>query len=244
MSDLAILRGYAIVFNSLSVDLGGFREIVRPQAVTRTINESVDVRALVDHDTAKIIGRVSAGTLRLRPDPTGLEVEISVPDTSVGRDVVTSISRGDLSGMSFAFKTVADEWFAASTGQVIREMLDMIVLEASVVAFPAYPDTEVDVVATSRIGMGRASTAPPPERAGQEFALWKTADGQLARHDDACARRDQFLAVQARCGRGVRVRFDGAGRPTIFEPPRLTLPPRAPVRTNWAPWAEEESRWP
>ena len=37
------LRGTAIVFDSKSEDLGGFREIVRPEAADRTFAEKIDV---------------------------------------------------------------------------------------------------------------------------------------------------------------------------------------------------------
>lgn len=72
------IRGYPIVFNSLSVDLGGFREIIAPEAVERTLNEGLDVRALVDHDSSKVIGRTRSGTLRLRKDAKGLLMELSL----------------------------------------------------------------------------------------------------------------------------------------------------------------------
>ena len=63
-----VLRGTAVVFNSPSLDLGGFVEIIRPQAVERTLREKIDLRALVDHDTGKVIGRLTAGTLKVQAD--------------------------------------------------------------------------------------------------------------------------------------------------------------------------------
>src|SRR5690349_13705723 len=70
------LRGYAIVFGSMSVDLGGFRELIAPEAVDRTLGAAADVRALVDHDSGKVIGRTRAGTLQLKKDSKGLAVMI------------------------------------------------------------------------------------------------------------------------------------------------------------------------
>src|SRR3954471_9433037 len=79
------IRGHAIVFDIKSVNLGGFTEIIRKQAVARTMREALDVRALVDHDSAKILGRTRAGTLSLRVDSKGLSVEIDPPDTTAAR---------------------------------------------------------------------------------------------------------------------------------------------------------------
>lgn len=142
------IRGTAIVFNSRSVDLGGFTEIILPEAIDRTLREGLDVRALVDHESGKVIGRTKAGTLLLRKTRKGLEVEIDPPDTSYARDLLESVERGDISGMSFGFRVVSDEWRMLD-GEAVREVTDMIVSEVSVVAFPAYEATDVSVAQRS-----------------------------------------------------------------------------------------------
>ncbi len=88
------LRGHAIVFGARSVDLGGFREIIRPEAVDRTIAEKTDLRALWNHDSSLPIGRVSAGTLVTRKDARGLRVTIAAPSSA--RAYVESVERRDV----------------------------------------------------------------------------------------------------------------------------------------------------
>jgi HK97 family phage prohead protease len=143
------IRGYAIVFNSPSVDLGGFREIIAPDAVDRTLNEGLDVRALVDHDSAKVIGRTRSGTLRLRKESRGLRIEVE-PDTEISyaRDIMRAVARGDVSGMSFGFRVLEDEWnYDGATP--MRTVTDMRISEVSVVTFPAYQATDVTVAQRS-----------------------------------------------------------------------------------------------
>ena len=137
------IRGTAIVFHSPSLDLGGFREIIHPQAVDRTLKEGIDVRALVDHETAKIMGRVTAGTLQLRKTAKGLVIENDPPDTSYARDLLVSIDRRDVTGMSFGFRVPkgGDDW-RQEDGEIIRDVYDMHVSEVSFVTFPAYEATD------------------------------------------------------------------------------------------------------
>lgn len=144
---IATLAGYAAVFNSLSEDLGGFREMIRPGAFKESLARGDDIRALVGHDSKMVIGRRSANTLSITEDEKGLRVEIAVPDTTAGRDLVVSVKRSDITGMSFGFVTVKDEWSRQSKdGDVVyrRELITVDLFEVSAAAWPAYNDTSVE----------------------------------------------------------------------------------------------------
>jgi HK97 family phage prohead protease len=136
-----VARGYAALFNS-EADIGGyFREVIAPGAFTETLKND-DIRALIDHDTGRVIGRSSAGTLRLKEDDKGLSVEIDLPDTTDGRDLAVQLERGDISGMSFGFIVRHDEWDETSDPPT-RTIHAVDLREVSAVAFPAYGDTEI-----------------------------------------------------------------------------------------------------
>lgn len=139
--DKKVARGYAALFNS-EADIGGyFREVIAPGAFTDTLKDG-DIRALIDHDTGRVIGRSTAGTLRLKEDEKGLAVEIDLPDTTDGRDLAVSLERGDISGMSFGFVVTHDEWDETSDPPT-RTIHQVNLREVSAVAFPAYGDTEI-----------------------------------------------------------------------------------------------------
>src|SRR5262245_59666495 len=135
-----ILRGHAIVFERLSEDLGGFREKIAPSALDRTLRDGIDLRALVGHNPERVLGRLGAGTLRVAKDATGLALEIDPPAAEAG--IVESVQRGDITGMTFGFRTISDDWEWKASPPV-RTVTDMLVREVSVVAFPAYPQTDV-----------------------------------------------------------------------------------------------------
>ena len=138
------LVGYAAVFNAPSHDLGGFREVIKPGAFKRTLADSAHVRALNNHDSNQVLGRVGAGTLILNEDDAGLRFEIDLPATSYARDLATLVERGDVAGCSFAFRVrPGGEQWEESNGQTIRVLTALDLDEITVTANPAYPDTSV-----------------------------------------------------------------------------------------------------
>jgi HK97 family phage prohead protease len=139
------LTGYASVFNSVSDDLGGFREVVRPGAFSRTIKNGSDVRALWNHDPNFVLGRTKSGTLTLAEDAHGLHVEIDPPACQWANDLMESIRRGDVSQMSFGFYVIQDGWVQDpdDNTKTIRELREVQLFDVSPVTYPAYPDTEI-----------------------------------------------------------------------------------------------------
>ncbi|MGN6536943.1 MAG: HK97 family phage prohead protease [Mesorhizobium sp.] len=135
-----VARGYAALFNSRA-DIGGmFYETIASGAFDGQL--SADVRALIDHDAGRVIGRTKAGTLRLSVDTNGLAVEIDLPDTTDGRDLAVQLERGDISGMSFGFRVLKDEW--DDSGDIPSRTIRAVELfEVSAVAFPAYDNTSI-----------------------------------------------------------------------------------------------------
>ena len=143
------LRGYAIVYNSLSEPLYGdlFRERINRGAFTKSLLENDQV-CLWGHDTRYVLGRKSAGTLILREDDKGLYFEVSLPNTTWARDLKESVDRGDIKQMSFGFKVVRENWLdnketLKEYGMPIREVEEITLHEISLVTFPAYTETNV-----------------------------------------------------------------------------------------------------
>ncbi|MGW9437940.1 HK97 family phage prohead protease [Streptomyces sp. NPDC055607] len=144
--------GHAAVFNSRTA-IGnpltwGFYEEIAPGAFTKTISEG-DARMLVDHDTRLVVSRVSAGSLRLAQDQIGLAVDADLDDRlSYVSDLVVNLSNRNVTGMSFGFQVVKDDWTTitveTSEGDLqaeLRTIREVRLFEVSAVTFPAYEDT-------------------------------------------------------------------------------------------------------
>jgi HK97 family phage prohead protease len=143
------ITGYAAVFHRDGEPGTEYRlgpdivERIAPTAFNRAIQEKHDARALFNHDPNMLLGRASAGTLRLSVDQRGLRYEIDIPDTNVGKDVATSIARGDLSGSSFAFRIngKGGQRFEKGKEQDVRNIIDVDLFDVGPVTYPAYEGT-------------------------------------------------------------------------------------------------------
>jgi uncharacterized protein len=142
-----VLTGYAVRFNSPSVDLGGFTEVCAPGMFTRTLKESPDVLMLRDHNSSQLLGRTTAGTLSLTQDSQGLAFSVTMPKTAIAKDTVENVRNGNLNSCSFGFNVPSggDKWTTTPDGAALRTLLDVNLAEVSITSFAAYPATSVSL---------------------------------------------------------------------------------------------------
>jgi Escherichia/Staphylococcus phage prohead protease len=154
------IGGYAAVFQSWSEDLGGFREQIAPGAFARSISLD-DVVALFNHNPSQVLGRTKSGTLTLKEDSVGLDFRVSLPDTTLGNDLLKLVKRGDIRGCSFGFRVRKDDWNAAGDE---RTLLDVSLADIGPVTFPAYPSTTLaarsNFAGYDRVGAYRFQKSP------------------------------------------------------------------------------------
>ena len=138
-------EGYALKFNSLSEDLGGFKEIITPEALKET--DFSDVRALLNHNADKVLARSSAGTLDLNVDDKGLKFRFKIPDTTYGMDLAENLRNGNINQCSFGFSLDenGDEFRYDEKENIYKRTLNKIkeVVDISLVTYPAYKDSSV-----------------------------------------------------------------------------------------------------
>lgn len=144
-------------------------ERIAPGAFDRALRED-DVRALINHDPNRMLGRTKAGTLRLSVDAKGLRYEIDPPDTAYARDLMESLRRGDLDGSSFGF--LPRQTTYQREGQALTlSRTDVQLLDVSPVTFPAYAATTAEVrdgrdleAVRAEVEAWQRATAKPTDR--------------------------------------------------------------------------------
>lgn len=158
------VRGYASVYDSWSLDLGGFRERVMPGAFDNVLQSEPAVAHVWDHDTSKILSATWNDTLTLSSDTHGLQFYSRVAKTDYAKDLRVLLERRDIKEASFAF-TVADggeEWrVVEEDGKEIieRDILQVGGLyDVTTCAMGAYPAT-TSALALRSIVRGRALDA-------------------------------------------------------------------------------------
>lgn len=139
-----VISGYALKFGKPSKDLGGFVEVITPEALKEV--DLSNVFLLYGHDYSKPLASVKAGTLKLDVDEVGLHFEAELPNTTYANDVYENVSKKILDSMSFGFVLGVDSFDQAEDGNVIRSIEKVKALnEISVVTVPAYNETNVQV---------------------------------------------------------------------------------------------------
>jgi HK97 family phage prohead protease len=105
------VSGYAATYGTLSRQIQpGLKERIAKRAFDKVLRSSnLDCVATFNHNKDVVLGRTSAGTLRLRSDDHGLGFECDLPDTTAARDLHVSVQRGDIKDMSFGFALGADD---------------------------------------------------------------------------------------------------------------------------------------
>lgn len=144
----AVITGRPIVYKSMT-DIGYFSEIIEVGALDGT--DLTDVRFLVNHNMDMIPlarSRRNNGnsTMQLTPDLEGLSIEVKLDteNNADARALYSAVSRGDISGMSFAFSVSDEEWDDLDSEHPTRRIKKISsVVEVSAVTFPAYDATEI-----------------------------------------------------------------------------------------------------
>ena len=147
----AYIGGYAAKYNVRSTLLGTFREQILPGAFTRALKEQQHpVVALWNHDPNYVLGSTRSGTLTVDTDDEGMRYSVEVPDTQLGRDLSTLISRGDVFGSSFAFVIGEELWDKDEDGTALRSVVSVEgIYDVSPVLTPAYEQATTGVAVRS-----------------------------------------------------------------------------------------------
>lgn len=143
------LTGYAIKFGQRSKKLGNYYEIIDARALDGV--DLTDVKALVDHDYSKVLGRTLSNTLSLEIDNVGLKFEIELADTTYANDLYKSIERGDINECSFGFRidetdrnsTTVERIDSDTYLRTVKKIKEL--REISIVSLPAYENTNAEI---------------------------------------------------------------------------------------------------
>lgn len=141
------LKGYAAVFDT-PYPVGGFTEIVDRRAFDQTLKQNPDVQLLINHGGEPLARTARAGkpgTMTLSADSKGLLVEARLDrgDADVAR-IEPKMRRGDMDEMSFAFRTVRQEW---NDDDSLRRLLEVNIHkgDVSVVNYGANDATSAQI---------------------------------------------------------------------------------------------------
>lgn len=179
-----IIIGRPIVYGSRT-DIGYFDEVIEPGALDKT--DLRDVRFLVNHDFNKIPlarSRRNNGnsTMLLSVDDQGMNirVKLDIENNSEARALWSAVSRGDISGMSFAFGVNDEEWDDIESEHPLRRIKEISsVVEVSAVTFPAYEATEIYARSKEALENARQTVETARQQRANEVETSKETEKEL-----------------------------------------------------------------
>ena len=172
--DSRLIEGCAIVFNSVSEDLG-FREIIESTAISQELIDNSDIYLNFNHDDDKILGRSNCGkgslNVELRKD--GVYFSIEAPKNDLGDTVLEYLKRGDVEKCSFCFWMDPDdeeaETWTYEDGVALRTIHKIAGLhDLSIVWNPAYSETTVSARSLEKLNELRAKQEEDKEKKEDE----------------------------------------------------------------------------
>jgi len=169
------IRGIAPPWDSLSSDLGGFREKFAPTAFDKVLaKKRLDVPLLFNHDDSKILARTTNGTLRIEKTDKGLAYEADPVATPTAAEVLTLIRSKTIFGSSFAFTVneKGESWEEDGRGNVTRTINEASGLyDLSPVTRAAYPSSGLSARSLDLWRSARAAAAAPGTAQGLLISL-------------------------------------------------------------------------
>lgn len=145
-SEKKVIQGYAVVFDSWT-DISSWGEIwkecIRKGAFTQSLKEN-SILALYNHDFNNVLARKDVN-MKLVEDDKGLYFEIELPDTTQGNDLYELIDKEIVNQCSFSGYVRKNLWSEDNGGNVLREILEIDLIEITITPIPAYEVTEAEV---------------------------------------------------------------------------------------------------
>ena len=186
VEDSRKIEGVSIVFNALSNDLGGFREMIIPEAVEGVIEQS-DIFFLYNHTSDRgFLARSKFGIGSLKTDvrEDGVYFSFDAPRTALGDEVLEYLKRGDVNQCSFAFAVDTDMWEKQVDGTYIRTITKFKKLyDMSLVDNPAYSQTSA---------CARFAEIQEEERIANEKAMKEAEERAAAEALEAKAKLEEY----------------------------------------------------
>lgn len=170
------LDGYGAVFDQWTMiedNYGEYRERIAAGAFKRTLGMRMPILQF-DHGSHPLIGSIPLGRItNLHEDAHGLRVKARLSDNWLVQPVRDAIRDGGVTGMSFRFRIIDEDWARADDGMEERTIREVELYEVGPVVFPAYEQTTVGVRSRA------ALTALQDAEVRNEIALLLTAGTDL-----------------------------------------------------------------